>query len=282
MSQLRENNNMIFNVAFNTGFAMAFVTGMFVMFYIKERVSRAKLLQFVSGVNKIIFWLTSFIIDYAIFIAISLVFFIVLAAYNKEGYSTVLDLSRNFLILLTFGFAVLPYTYVWSFLFQIPSIGLVRLSIGYVISGVFFYLAYFVLNHELLGLQYLAEPLGWFFLMFPHYSLARGMSKLNTKQAILGFCDIHCSNVPDCKPFGMQSICDNSSILCSEPALSKICELKNSCCDRNYYSLSDTGIGLNLIAFGLIGVVSFIVLLAIEYRWIQNLFYSSKNDERLV
>lgn len=249
---------------------MAFVTGMFVMFYIKERVSRAKLLQFVSGVNKVIFWMTSFVIDYLVFILISLVFLGVLVSYEKEGYSTVLELARNLLILIIFGFAVLPYTYVWSFLFRIPSIGLVRLSIGYIISGVFFFLAFFVLNHELLGLQYLADPLAWVFLMFPHYSLARGMSKLITKQTTINFCDVRCSNVADCNSVGMKSICDNSSIVCNVPAQSQICGLKNSCCDRNFYSFNKTGIGLNLVALGIIGIVSFIVLFAIEYRWVQN------------
>lgn len=90
MTQLNAGNDLGFNLAFNIGFAMAFVTAMFVMFYIKERVTRAKLLQFVSGVNKFIFWITSFVIDYVIFILISLLFIGILAAYQKAGYSTLI------------------------------------------------------------------------------------------------------------------------------------------------------------------------------------------------
>lgn len=259
---------------------MAFVTAMFVTFYIKERVSRAKLLQFVSGVNKVIFWLTSFIIDYAMFIAISVVFLGVLASYDKEGYSTDEELVRNLLVLLAFGFAVLPYTYVWSFVFQIPSLGLVRLAIGYIITGVFCYLAYFVFNNEYLGLAYLAEPSNWIFLIFPHYSLARGMSNLNLVQATINSCEKRCSSIPFCKSVGMESLCVNLTIACNKTSKSVVCELTDSCCNRNFYSFDEHGIGMNLSALGIIGIVSFIVLFLIEYKWLENLLSNIKIGNR--
>lgn len=119
MAQLYIGNNAGFNVAFNIGFAMSFVTAMFVVFYIKERVSRAKLLQFVSGVNKVIFWFTAFIIDYVIFILISLLLIGVLAVYQQDAFSTFQELGRNFAILVLFGFAAFPFTYIFSFMFQV-------------------------------------------------------------------------------------------------------------------------------------------------------------------
>lgn len=261
---------------------MAFVTAMFVLFYIKERVSRAKLLQFVSGANKVVFWLTSFVIDYALFILISLLFIGVLAAYQKDGYSTYVELARNFLILFIFGFSVLPYTYVWSFLFQVPSSGLVRLAIGYIISGVFFFMAYFILNNEFLKLQYIAKPIGWIFLIFPHYSLARGMSNLNVKQSTINLCENRCSQFIECSSIGIDKICDIPTD-CegkTSPIEDAICELKASCCDTNFYSFKEDGIGLNLVALGIIGIVSFIMLFAIEYRWIQNLMQKFKKETR--
>lgn len=276
---------MGFNVAFNTGFGMAFVTAMFVMFYIKERVSRAKLLQFVSGANKLIFWMTSFVIDYLQFILISLLFLGVLAAYQKSGYSTPMELTRNFYILICFGFAALPFTYVLSFMFQIPSTGLVRLSIAFIVSGVFCFLAFFILNNELLGLQYIAEPLGWVFLVFPHYSLARGMSNLNIKQSTLSVCEEQCSYSELCIAIGgIEAVCEGSQGSCGgeflPPVQQAVCALRNSCCDRNFYTFADDGISKNLVALALIGVVSFLALFAIEYRWLQNLFYRFKTDQR--
>lgn len=276
IAQLYVGTNTGFNIAFNTGFGMAFVTAMFVVFYIRERISRAKLLQFVSGVNKVIFWMTSYIIDYSIFILISLAFIAVLAAYQQDGIKTFEELARNFLILFLFGFAVFPFTYVCSFMFQIPASGLVTLSIGYIVTGVFTFMAFFILNNEALGLQYVAKPLGWIFLIFPHYSLTRGMSNLFVKQSTIDICEQQCSYFPQCSIIGVKAICDTVNIDCegeiNDPNQGLICTLKNSCCDTNFYSLNETGVGIQLIALTVIGCVSFCILFAIEYRWIQNLY----------
>lgn len=285
ISQLGAGNNLGFNIAFNVGFGLAFVTAMYVLFYIKERVSRAKLLQFVSGVNKVIFWMTSFVIDYLQFLLITLLLLGVLAAYQKDGFSTVPELGRNFILLVAFGFGALPFTYILSFLFQVPSTGLVRLSIAYIVSGVFAFMAYFILSNEIFNLQYISDPLGWVFLIFPHYSLAIGMSNLNIKQSTLSVCDQQCAFNPLCVAAGgVKAICEAAAdINCDniiDPVQRGICGLLNSCCDRNFYSFRDDGIGKNLVALLIIGVVSFLLLFAVEYRWIQNLFYQCKKEKR--
>ncbi len=44
-------------------FAMSFIPASFVLFLIQERVSKAKHLQFVSGVNPTVYWLANFAWD---------------------------------------------------------------------------------------------------------------------------------------------------------------------------------------------------------------------------
>lgn len=44
-------------------FAMSFVPASFVLFLIEERVSKAKHLQFVSGVKPVLYWLANFAWD---------------------------------------------------------------------------------------------------------------------------------------------------------------------------------------------------------------------------
>lgn len=44
-------------------FAMSFVPASFILFLIEERVSKAKHLQFVSGVKPILYWLANFTWD---------------------------------------------------------------------------------------------------------------------------------------------------------------------------------------------------------------------------
>ncbi|KAG4070234.1 hypothetical protein HA402_003924 [Bradysia odoriphaga] len=284
MAQLYIGNNAGFNVAFNIGFAMAFVTAMYVVFYIKERVSRAKLLQFVSGVNKIIFWFSAFVVDYVIFVLISVILIAVLAAYQQDAFSTAEELGRNFAILVLFGFAAFPFTYICSFLFDIPSTGLVRLSIGYIVSGVFTYMAFFILNNETLGLRYIAEPLGWLFLIFPHYSLARGINNLYMKQSTINICNTQCAYFPQCSLVGVTGLCDSVAIDCSgniiDPTLKLICDVKKSCCDRDFFDFSESGVGVQLMALFVIGVVSFVILFVIEFRWLQNFYFKLRAINR--
>ena len=262
---------------------MSFITAMFVMFYIKERVSRAKLLQFVSGVNKIIFWLTSYIIDYVQFLLISLIFILTLYAYQKDGFSTFLDLAQIFLLLAVFGFSVLPYTYLWSLLFEIPSSGLARLVIIYIVTGVFSFLAYFIMNNEILGLQWIAKPLGWVMLVSPHFSLVRGMSNLYSIQSTHILCEKQCEILPMCDEMKIEGLCKLTEINCvnvTTPIDQYLCPLKESCCDKSLYSFDDDGIGLNLAAMFIVGIISLIVLFIIEYRWIANLYETCKNGIR--
>ena len=44
-------------------FAMSFVPASFVVFLIQERVSKAKHLQFISGVKLVFYWLSNFVWD---------------------------------------------------------------------------------------------------------------------------------------------------------------------------------------------------------------------------
>lgn len=284
IGQLYIGNNAGFNVAFNIGFAMAFVTAMYVVFYIKERVSRAKLLQFVSGVNKIIFWFTAFVVDYVIFILISIVLIAVLSAYQQDAFSTFDELGRNFAILVLFGFAAFPFTYICSFLFDIPSTGLVRLSIGYIVTGVFTYMAFFILNNETLGLRYIAEPLGWLFLIFPHYSLARGINNLYMKQSTINICNTQCAYFPQCSTIGVPRLCESVVIDCSgnvtDPILKLVCDVKDSCCEQDFFDFTESGIGVQLVALFVIGVVSFAILFVIEFRWLQNVYFTLKSINR--
>jgi ATP-binding cassette, subfamily A (ABC1), member 3 len=68
---LQAGNNLGFQLSFNIGFAMSFVASFFIIVYIKERVTKAKHLQFVSGINVIMYWLTAFLWDFLLFLMIA-------------------------------------------------------------------------------------------------------------------------------------------------------------------------------------------------------------------
>lgn len=79
---------MGFEIAFNIGFSMAFVSSFYIMFYVRERVSKSKHLQFVSGVEVLPFWISSFICDLLTFIFTSLCIIITLIIFQEDGFAT--------------------------------------------------------------------------------------------------------------------------------------------------------------------------------------------------
>lgn len=135
ISMLMAGNNMGFQLATNISFAMAFVSSFYLMFYIKERVSKAKLIQFVSGLNVSTFWTTSFLFDFATYILTAFILVLTLIAFQEDGWSSISDLTPAFVTLVVFGFAMLPMTFVSSLLFSIPSTGFVRMTIFYIFTG---------------------------------------------------------------------------------------------------------------------------------------------------
>lgn len=137
ISMLMAGNNMGFQLATNISFAMAFVSSFYLLFYIRERVSKAKLLQFVSGLNVSTFWITSFIFDFVTYIITAFILIITLIAFQEEGWSTIKDLTPAFVTLMIFGFSMLPITFVSSLLFSIPSTGFVRMTIAFIFTGKF-------------------------------------------------------------------------------------------------------------------------------------------------
>lgn len=129
--------NLGFQLAINVAFAMAFVASFYVMPYVKERESRSKLLQMVSGARVLTFWLTALIWDYISFILTVLVMIAVFAAFQEPGWSSPLELSRILAIMAVFGISVLPITYIASMFFKDPDSGFTRMTIVYVFTGKF-------------------------------------------------------------------------------------------------------------------------------------------------
>lgn len=114
---------------------MAFVSAFYIIFHIKERVSNAKHLQFVSGVDVITFWGISYLWDFLTFVITSFCLIITILLYQEDGYNTFSDLGRVFAVFLYFGFSVLPLTYLASFLFKIPATGYTYMAMFNLFAG---------------------------------------------------------------------------------------------------------------------------------------------------
>lgn len=104
---------------------------MFIMFYllacywpsifitikVKERTTRAKLLQFISGTHRSVYWLTSFIIDNILLLVIMYIIIGIVALNQRPFFRTTDQLGILLVIFLFYGFSAIPFIYMASFLF---------------------------------------------------------------------------------------------------------------------------------------------------------------------
>ncbi|XP_053689710.1 phospholipid-transporting ATPase ABCA3-like [Sabethes cyaneus] len=250
--QLDTGANSGFQLAFNTGFAMAFVAALYIMFYIRERTTRAKLLQFVSGVNVFLFWAVSFVWDYLVFVVVSLFYLAAVAAIQQEGWSTFAQLVKVFLVLLLFGFAVIPTTYLFSYLFDVPATGFVKLMLLNVLTGTVFFTAVTLLKFEGIDLVDVANTLEWVFMLFPNFVLSHALNSLNRWASTEAFCSRQCESIP----------------LCTEELM---CQLVPQCCLEEIFTFGENGINRNLLFFIGIGLGAFGLIMLAEYRVVKRM-----------
>uniref|UniRef100_A0AAG5D3R1 ABC transporter domain-containing protein n=1 Tax=Anopheles atroparvus TaxID=41427 RepID=A0AAG5D3R1_ANOAO len=247
LKKLNTGLNAGFQLAFNTGFAMAFVAALYIIFYIKERTSRAKLLQFVSGTNVALFWGLAFAWDYALLVLNGLVYIATVAIFQEEGWSKFDELGRAFLLLLFFGLAALPVTYLCSLLFSVSATGFVRIMFVNVLSGPIFFTVVNVLKFDGIDLNEVAEGLEWVFMFFPNFVLGHGLNNLNQATSTATSC---------------ARLCELQGPLC---VVENVCANNPRCCDLEVFSFGKFGIIRNLLFCLLICCVSFCLLIAHEY-----------------
>lgn len=116
----------------------------------QERTVKSKLLQFVSGANVLTFWVTAILWDILTFLVT--IFFLVctFAAFQEDGWSTALELSRIFFILFIFVLSILPVTIFASRFFKEPADGFSLLSMVYIFTGASIKINQFLLISNLL------------------------------------------------------------------------------------------------------------------------------------
>lgn len=136
--QLRDLTNVGFMLAVFISFAMAFVSSFYIIFYIRERVSEAKLLQFVSGLSVSTFWITSIIFDLINYIFNTAIVMAVIYAFKMDGWKTMDELIPLCVSLLAFGPSMLAVIYVLSRLFSMPSTGFIRMTILFLCTGKYY------------------------------------------------------------------------------------------------------------------------------------------------
>lgn len=212
--QLASGNNLGTQLSSNLCFCMSFITSLVSLFIIRERVTRAKLLQYVAGIRIPIFWITQFLWDYLLLIITSLLIILVIACFQQAGYTTFSELGKNFAILLIFGLPAIPWTYLLTKYFDEPAAGFARISMINLIVGLIFFILVTVLASPIYNDKDTADGLSWFFMIFPHFSLAQSLNKLSTNIITHSVCDSMCDLIQKDGACDLELICEKTPTCC--------------------------------------------------------------------
>lgn len=114
-------------------------------------------------------------------------------------------------MLAVFGFAALPFTYLLSRFFSVPTAGLTVLTIFYILTGLVLSLIVKALN----DFQFFdsADLLTYVFMVLPHFALNRIMANLQFVTQNKQICEIHCNNIPMCN---LENQCSLMAICCGK------------------------------------------------------------------
>ncbi|KAJ7352721.1 hypothetical protein OS493_034326 [Desmophyllum pertusum] len=219
---------------------MAFMAASFVTFIVQERVSKAKHLQFVSGVDVFSYWFATYTWDFINYFFPALVILILFAAFQVDSYQE--ELGIVFLMLILFGLCVLPFVYCLSFAFTSPLVGYALIVFVLSILSLAMLITVFVLQLPSLDLEEEAEITHYVFMLIPTYTLAYSFIDLNQN-------------------YGYRKVCNES------PDALEGCKLMGIVFTDHGLSWERPGIGQMALYLFVEGAVLFILVLLIEVRF---------------
>ncbi|XP_060935296.1 phospholipid-transporting ATPase ABCA1b [Limanda limanda] len=166
-------------------FAMSFVPASFVVFLIQERVNKAKHMQFISGVQPLLYWVANFTWDMCNYVVPAALVILIFICFQQKAYVSANNLPALALLLLLYGWSITPLMYPASFFFTIPSTAYVVLTSVNILIGINGSISTFVMelfgNNEIGGINDILKNV---LLIFPHFCLGRGLIDMVKNQAM--------------------------------------------------------------------------------------------------
>ena len=252
-------------------FGFAFLIASFVIFLIKERTNDSKHLQYLSGADSNIFYLSSFIWDmfnYIIpcFFVVFLLWLFDISAYVTDGRWLI-----SLLILILYGMAIIPQMYLFSYIFKVSSTGFATLVSYNIMTSQVTLLPVAVLSIPMLGLMDLARYFeSIFIILFPNFSIGQAFVDIYNNDAIRSQCKV------------FEDLCDvNIKNPCCYNINPKICGPRgvDDCFKftNNYLSWEKPGLGRFVALLPSQFVLMMTLVLIIESGYARKLLYRLRN-----
>jgi ATP-binding cassette subfamily A (ABC1) protein 3 len=227
-------------LSFFVSLGLGFLACSFIMFPIQERESNAKHLQFLSGVTPSCYWFGTFFWDLTNYLIPALIILILFAAFQIEVYTD--DIGAIFLVLILYGFAVLPFVYLISFLFNSPYVGFAAAVLLIVMTSWFGFILVYVFALPSIDLKSTADTIAYIFSLQPNFVISQALADMYTNGQLKKACTV------DIK----------SEIQCSRNDVKYF---------DNVLHFERPGIGIGCLYMAVEAVVFFLLVLLAEYRF---------------
>ncbi|EDL22309.1 mCG132071, partial [Mus musculus] len=231
-------------------FGIAFLSSSFSILTVGEKSVKSKSLQFVSGVSTAVFWLSALLWDLISFLVPTLLLVLVFLWYKEEAFAHHESIPAVVLIMMLYGWAVIPLVYTVSFSFNTPGSACVKLVVMLTFLSISPVVLVTVTSEKDLGYTELSDSLDHIFLILPGHCLGMALSNLYYNFELKKFCsaknlsDIDCNDV-----------------------------LEGYVVQENIYAWESLGIGKYLTALAVLGPVYITMLFLTE----ANAFYVLKS-----
>ncbi|GAB1602809.1 ATP-binding cassette sub-family A member 3-like [Argonauta hians] len=244
-----------FTISVMVLFGVGFTAASFSLFVVKERCTKSKHLQYISGLYPFNFWGSTYIWDLLSFLVISIFLIIAFACLDTKAYIGDTRFLGILLLFFLYAAAILPMVYVMSFIFKTPTSSFVWLALINLIAGILTVLAVNILRIPALDLQDVSDVLFWVFLViFPQFCLGQGLVDFYTNFELIQFCDKNFF-FPTCRA-----------------------DCKENCYpfNKNYLGWEGKGIGKQLVFLFIQNIIFLLLLIFIESSVFEKMVYTLK------
>lgn len=162
---------------------LCYIPASFVAFLVKERISKSKHLQLVSGVSPYLYWVAAYMWDLSLFIFLSLFIIACLYMFGQDVARVFIGNAQQTLgvlcLLLVYGASSIPLAYLYSFAFSNFSTAQIAIMVINFMTGFVLVLAYYVMI-SVPYTQDAAKKLVHIFRFFPAYNVGEGLINIST------------------------------------------------------------------------------------------------------
>ena len=176
---------------FVTAFAIGMITAGFVLLPVEEKTCKMKHLQMVYGLSKMTYWLFTYVWDFVWYLAVSVLTIIPFLVFKDPIYYK--ELPILVIVLLSYGLAIIPWIYLWSFLFSSPTTAYVWIYFLNFSSGSIFiiYDAMQNVNHDMVySLVWMPLPMYFFVRSMLYLSMDKPLALIYHNQVLNPYWDL--------------------------------------------------------------------------------------------